>query len=36
VNENTREYAKQLLSLPMHPFMTRDDVVKVTDILNGI
>ena len=36
VNENTREYAKQLLSLPMHPFMTRDDVVKVTDILNKI
>ena len=35
-NENTRTYAPQLLSLPMHPFMSKEDVSRIAEVLNGI
>lgn len=33
---NTRSYAPQLLSLPMHPFMSKEDVERITEVLNRI
>tara|TARA_R110000824_G_scaffold399996_2_gene606557 strand:+ start:920 stop:2047 length:1128 start_codon:yes stop_codon:yes gene_type:complete len=35
-NPITRLYAEQTMSLPMHPFMSRDDVERVAEILNGV
>ena len=35
-NQLTRLFADQTMSLPMHPFMTREEVEKVSTILNGI
>ena len=33
-NPLTREYARQLVSLPIHPFMSDDDVRKVISVAN--
>ena len=35
-NELTRLFAEQTMSLPMHPFMTREEVEKVAKVLNEI
>jgi dTDP-4-amino-4,6-dideoxygalactose transaminase len=34
-NINSREIAKQLVSLPMHPFMSKEDVQKVCQVVNA-
>jgi dTDP-4-amino-4,6-dideoxygalactose transaminase len=35
-NTNTRLYAEQLMSLPMHPFMTREDVERIAKVINNV
>ena len=35
-NPKTREYSKQLLSLPMHPFLEKEDVMRLIKILNEV
>lgn len=36
MNKKTREFAPTLLSLPIHPFMTRDEVVLISEVLNEL
>lgn len=33
-NENTRTYSKQLLSLPMHPFLTENEIAHIVSSIN--
>ena len=35
-NPMTRFYAEQTMSLPMHPFMSREDVERVAEVLNNV
>lgn len=35
-SEKTREYSLSLLSLPIHPFMEKEEVIKISEIINDL
>lgn len=35
-NENTRNFARKILSLPMHPFLTLSEVQKISQVINKV